>query len=230
MRKESSFGFTLIELLVVIGIIAIISGLLLPAVYTFRVRAKEAKIQQTCKQMVVAWETLQNKYTRFPSEDLIKDNTEDLIQVDGDLCFPMTPKAGCLLNWWTKQHDFPKYDKKRYNDYIKKLGSSFKWDDPTTWPTDTRFERSGIQKQFGVVAPWLEIKLKEEQASSNTKVDTDQMMWVLLDTNNDGKITPPIIKGMPTEKITDADGNQKVLYLSVAAWVVSDDGKVITSW
>lgn len=231
MKKNSLLGFTLIEMLVVIFIIGILAGLLITSVMSVFKGANDTDIQQMCVQMADSWKSVKIDYGRFPYKDLIKENTEGLMEIDGDLCFPMTPKAGCLLNWWKpKNGAIPAYDKSTFTKYIKGLGSKFKWDDPTTWPNDTVYERSGIQKQFGIVAPWLENQLKEEQAATGTKIDLDNMMWVILDTNDDGKLSIPKNKNIPQEKIIDLDGNEVQLSSTAAAWLTNEDGEVITSW
>jgi prepilin-type N-terminal cleavage/methylation domain len=236
-RRAAAAAFTLVEMLVVLTVIAILAGLLLPALNGAMNRARDTASRDLCVQVADAWKAAQLEHRQFPPSEILSW-AGSTGSSGSDSLVVMNNKAASVLNWWRPRSPVGTTDRNKFVEWIKERGGEEMFSghalirpnaadigDKIADLNDRFLERTPEQLQWGVIAPWMKRYLpKAGGISIDTKLLGDATVNLVLDTNGDGKVTIPSTAGAPYGGTT--------LNLPVAAWVSAgpERNKTIISW
>lgn len=115
MRRSSRRGFTLIELLVVIAIIAVLIGLLLPAVQKVREAAARMSCQNNLHQIALASMNFESTNGRLPPGGLVSANSPANPWWSPPTSGPFTGLLGFLLPFMEQNNVYNQIDPQYFN-------------------------------------------------------------------------------------------------------------------
>jgi len=140
-RRQSDHAFTLVELLVVVTIIAVLMGILLPALGTVKERAWDAGCLSNCGQGVRAFHSYVADYKHFPAADL-----PDRSDGRTNQTYQTTSYGG--VDWYTdelRDDDLGHPGKIRpLNDYLGMTDHTTSGGEQLRCPGDNRIQRAEL--------------------------------------------------------------------------------------
>ena len=223
MKRRS---FTLVEILVVIGTIAILMGILFPAVGMIRVKASQRQSQTEVKAIQTAIQSFKNEYHYLP------DTTTGNDVVYFGSVAKATPNSSTDAG--RKCADIFKEDTALQSDYID-LFSTICFQKPSGAVTDSDTAVKSLNPR-GIKFLTPTKKYSKTAATEQGFRDPwGRPYMIFLDTNYDGKISLPTGCGLPDNTYY---GDVAVIGLGSydyeANGKISDalkkDAQVVTSW